>query len=196
MAALPGAVGLNADRGTDAVTSAANSCSHRPAPGARPVAQRVATWCGTTRSARTSGLPGWRSRRRTATVTDHGGLATTWNGWRGSRRSLTSARTIRVESTSNRRRRVETRVGWSSNATTRAPVATRGAVIAPVPAQMSSTRSPRPTPERSTKRCAQRSVSWWNPHRRVPPAATKHHHHERHGNSLAARLGHRHRIRA
>ena len=58
----------------------------------------------------------------------------------------------------------------------RAPVATSGAVIAPAPAPMSNTRSPRPRSARATKRRAQVSVSRWYPHRTGGSPDTAHHH--------------------
>ena len=57
-----------------------------------------------------------------------GGLATTSNGWRGSRRSAASACTTTMASP-NRWRSCRARPGWTSIATTRAPRRTSGSVM-------------------------------------------------------------------
>lgn len=176
--------GRKADGGTRRPTVASNCARHRPWPGADPVAQRRATWTGTIRSARTSRLPGASSRRRRAVVIPKGGLATTRKGRRGSARSVASVRTTVTAMPSNRVRRSSARRRWSSTATTRAPAATRGAVIAPVPAPTSSTRSFGLIPAAVTKRWAYPSVSWCHPHRDRSAAGTDHHGH-RHAVSLA-----------
>ena len=78
-----GVGGQNAWRGSRHATHASYSRRHRPEPGAEPSAHRSATCQGTTRSARTSRLPGAVRRRSSAVVAANGGFATTRNGRRG-----------------------------------------------------------------------------------------------------------------
>ena len=139
------------------------SRSQRPAPGAFPETQRSARCHGTTRSARWSRLPGDVSRRSRATEIANGGFATTRKGRRGSRMSPPSARTTTTLSWANARRSSCARAGCSSKAMTRAPRRRSGAVMAPEPAPISSTRSPRRTPASSTSRSAHRLSSRCHP---------------------------------
>ena len=86
--------GRNAARGRRVAATTSKSRRHRLAPGAAGPAQCVTTCCWRMRWAVTSRLPGCSNRRRSALVTPNGGLATTWNGRRGKRRSEASASTI------------------------------------------------------------------------------------------------------
>ena len=106
-----------------------------------------------------SRLPRLSRRRRIAVVMPNGGLATTRNGRRGSRRSAASTCTTVTDDPGKRSRRCCARRGWSSNAMTLAPAATSGTVSAPVPAPMSSTRSPGRMPAAATRRRAEPSAS-------------------------------------
>ncbi len=157
-----------------------------PAP--RPAAQRVAAQPGSTRLARSSRLDGRVMRRRSAVVAANGGLATTLKGRRGRRRSVASARTTVTGCAAKRSRSTVNRCGCSSTATTDAPACSNCAVIAPVPAPMSTTRSPGCTPAASTSRAIQRLSSWCHPQRPESPA-TEHHHRRRHG--VHSRVGDR-----
>ena len=113
--------------------------------------------------------------RITAIVIAKGGLATTRNGRFGRRRSLASAWTTVAGQPRNRSRSCEARTGWSSTAMTRAPAATSGAVSAPDPAPMSSTRSPGRIPASATTKVAQRLSSRCHPHSGRGCPATEHH---------------------
>lgn len=179
-AVLCGGGGANAERGSERPSRAWNSRRQRCAPGASPIAHRRATCQGTTRSARTSRLPGAVRRRRSAVVTENGGLATTWNGRRGRRRSDASAVMTVTHRGSKRWRSDAARAGCSSTARTRAPRSTSCRVIAPVPAPTSMTRSPGAICASATSVAAQRSASWCHPQRRSG-AATEDHHEVRHG---------------
>jgi hypothetical protein len=174
---------MNADRGRPWAmwTSNARACpfAHRRAA-ARPI----------TRSARTRWQPGVSSRRSSGDVTANGGFATTRNGRRGRRRSAASTCTTTTDERANRCRRMSARVGCSSTAMTRAPASTSGSVSAPVPAPMSTTRSPGRTPDSATRRCAAVSVSRCHPQRgrRFPAGTTHHHRHHRRSMPRAFRL--------
>jgi hypothetical protein len=154
-----------------------NSAPHRPAPGGVPWTHRSATCHGTIRSALMSRLPGAVSRRKRATEIANGGFATTRKGRLGSRTSAPSALTTVTWWLPNSSRRHAARVACNSKAMTRAPLSTRGRVIAPEPAPTSSTRSPAETPAASTSRSAHLLSSRCHPHRvRCPDTA---HHRER-----------------
>jgi len=110
-------------------------------------------------------LPGAVRRRRRATEMANGGLATTRNGRRGNRMSAPSAWTTVTFFCSNFRRSSLARVGCKSKAMTRAPRSTSGRVSAPVPAPISSTRSPDVMPASSMSRSAHQLSSRCHPHR-------------------------------
>jgi len=160
-----GGDGVKAERGMGRPVAHSNSLRQRPAPGGVPQTQRSATCQGTIKSARISRLPGAVRRRSTATEMAKGGLATTRNGRRGSRRSAPSARTTVTWWWPNSRLRLSALTGCSSNAMTRAPRSTRGRVRAPEPAPMSRTSSPEVIPAFSTSRSAHLLSSWCHPHR-------------------------------
>jgi hypothetical protein len=170
------AAGRNAQGGSDRPTRASNCAAQRRCPGARPLAHRCATHLGRTRSARWRRLPGASRRLSTAVLAANGGLATTRKGRRGRRRSRTSTRTIRAASP-KRWCNTDARPWWSSTATTRAPTSTSAAVIDPVPAPRSTTRSPVPTPASRTSRCDHRSSRRCHPQRASPEAGTAHRQH-------------------
>jgi hypothetical protein len=159
MATPLGGGGRKAERGTEIPVPTSKVRSHRPDPGARPEPQRRATCQGTTRSARSRRLPGATNRHNTAEVMANGGLATTLNGERGSRRSEASATTTLTGSVRNRCFNTAARCGCNSTATTRAPRVTSEEVMAPVPAPISRTRSPAPICAATTSRSAHRLSS-------------------------------------
>ncbi len=136
------------------------------------------------RSPRTRRLRGDVKRRRMATETPKGGLATTRNGRVGSRRSAASVWTTVTRSRANRERRCSARTGWSSKAMTLAPRRTKGAVMAPKPAPISSTRSPRLMPASSTRRWACWLESWCHP-QRGGGAGTADHREHCHGSRIS-----------
>lgn len=71
---------------------------------------------------------------------------------------------------------------WSSTATTRCPASTSGPVIEPVPAPMSRTSAPSGRAASPTRRRADRSSSWCQPHRGVERATVaKRHEEDDHG---------------
>lgn len=125
-----------------------------------------------------------RSRRNNGEVTANGGFATTRKARRGKRRSAALACTTTTDACAKRLRNAWARPGWSSTATTRAPAATSGAVIAPVPAPMSSTNSPGRMPAEATRRCAASLVSRCHPQPDRGLAAGTTHHHHRHQRSI------------
>lgn len=189
--------GRNADRGTIAPGRASNVRCQRPAPGASGALHRTAACCCSTRCAATSLLPGATSLRTTADDPANDGLATTRKGRRGRRRSAASVRTTVTASSAKRRRSVSARWGCSSTATTRAPAATRAAVMAPRPAPMSRTSCPGRMAARSTRRSAHSGSSSCQPHRRRDRATTAHRDHEdAHGRSRHHRGRRRQRISA
>lgn len=128
-------------------------------------------------SARCRWLPGAVIRRSSATEIAKGGLATTRNGRRGSRRSLPSACTTTTLVSVNFWRSSRARVGCNSKAMTRAPRRTSGPVIAPAPAPMSRTRSPLRMPALSTSLSAHRLSSRCHPHRVRSPDTADHREH-------------------
>lgn len=130
--------GLNRCRGTRRPGRTLNSMAQRLAPGAWSDVHRWTAQSGRTRCAVCSRLPRWRRRRSTAFVIAYGGLATTWKGRLGRRRSAASARTT-VTRRPKRCSRWRARPSCSSTARTRCPSMTNGLVIAPVPAPMSRT---------------------------------------------------------
>jgi hypothetical protein len=150
MATPLGGGGLKAERGKGRPSSTSKMRDQRSQPGPAPDAHRFATCQGTTTSARTRRLPGATRRRSIDTVIENGGFATTRNGRFGKRRSSASALTTFTSKSMNRSRSERTRSGCSSTAMTRAPCSTRGRVSAPVPAPISSTRSPGPMPASAT----------------------------------------------
>ena len=138
-------------------------------------------------SARTRRLPGAVRRRSRAAEMAKGGFATTRNGRRGNRASAPSARTTITSSRANSRRSSSDRLGCSSNAMTRAPRCTRWRVIAPEPAPMSRTRSPRETPALSTSRSAHLLSSRCHPHR-VRCSDTADHREHCHATTIRSRI--------
>lgn len=168
---------MNAERGKGRPSEHSNSLRHLPAPGGVPRTHRSATCHGTMRSALMSRLPGAVSRRNKATDMPKGGFPTTRNGRRGSRTSAPSALTTVTWCRANSSRSCSARVGCNSKAMTRAPLSTSGRVIAPVPAPMSSTRSPREMPASSTRRLAHLLSSRCHPHRVRCPGTADHRDH-------------------
>ncbi len=75
--ALIVAAGRKAPLGRGADVESLKEGLQRRAAGASGEVQRAATWCGTTRSARTRRLPGASSRRMSDVVMAKGGFATT-----------------------------------------------------------------------------------------------------------------------
>ncbi len=172
-----GGGGWKAERGIVTPREHTKSVSQRPAPGARPAIQRSAIWRGTMMSARSNRLPGAVRRRSTATPMAKGGLATTRNGRLGRRRSLPSTCTTTTLSWANLVRSSRARVGCNSTAMTRAPLRTSGPVNAPVPAPMSSTRSPVRIPALSMSRSAHELSRRCHPHRVRCPGTADHREH-------------------
>ncbi len=158
-----------AARGIGRPTSIENSRCHRLAPGASALAHRLAAWSWATSVALRSLLPGWSSRRSSKLVTAKGGLATTWNGRRGSRRSPASASTTMI-AVPKRRRRCRARSGCASTAITRAPDSRRSPVSAPVPAPTSMTHDPDGRFASSTRSWAQSESSSCHPQFRLGDA--------------------------
>jgi len=111
------------------------------------LASHLAAPHSSTSSAPVSLIAGSPSRRRhSQVVSANGGLATTWNGRRGSgTRRRSPSTTATSGSSANRRRSRPASAESSSTAITRAPVPASGAVSAPYPAPRSKTRSPSPT---------------------------------------------------
>jgi hypothetical protein len=174
--------GRNASSGTRGPSAKVNARFDVTEPTPRPTAQRFDAHSGSTKLARCSRLDEPVSRRSNAVVTPNGGFATTLNTRRGSRRSVASTRTTVTGKPAKRSRSIAARRGCSSTATTDAPARTSSAVIAPVPAPTSRTRSPAQIPARSTSREAQRRSSWCHPHGPELPATEDHH--RRHRSSL------------
>ncbi len=161
--------GRNAARGIGRPASIANSRCHRLAPGESALTHLLAAWSWATRVALRSRLRGWSSRRSSELVTAKGGLATTWNGRRGSRRSPASASTTMI-AVPKRRRRCWARSGCASTAMTRAPDSRRSPVSAPVPAPTSRTHDPDGRFASSTRSLAQ--PEWSSCHPQLLPGDT------------------------
>ncbi len=173
--AIPfGAGGERAERGRVLPTRTVKSRDHLPVPDALALVHRWAVCQGTTTSARTSRLPGATRRRRIAVLMPNGGFATTRKGRLGSRRSAASVTTMVTGWPANRDLRLAARWGWSSTAMTWAPRLSRGSVRAPVPAPMSTTRSPARIPASATICLAQWLLRRCHP-QRVRSADTTHH---------------------
>lgn len=165
---------MNAERGIGRPSVHSKSRRHRPAPGGAPQTHRSAMCHGTTRSARTSRLPGAVRRRSTATLMANGGFATTRKGRRGNRRSCPSAHTTITSSLTNPCRSCCARAGCNSNAMTRAPRSTNARVNTPVPAPISRTSSPAVILASPTRRSAHLLSSRCHPHRLRGPDTANH----------------------
>ena len=136
--------------------------------------------------------PGTSNIRSSGLEIEYGGLATTRNGRRGSRRLAASPSMTVTSASTNRRRRMAARRGCGSTASARAPAATDGPVSAPSPAPMSMTSSPGRTRAAATIRPAQSSVSGCQPHARrdrEPADTANHDHHRSHPPNVAPLSG-------
>jgi hypothetical protein len=177
--------GSNAERGRGRPAQTAKVRAQRRAPGASGPVQRRTTWSWRTTWALTRRLPEWSRRCNSALMMAKGGLATTWKGRRGRRRSAPSASTT-ISPRPKRRRSCAALPGWLSTAMTLAPAVIKGSVSAPRPAPTSSTRAPRLRPASATIRSAQRESSWCHPQVSRALSTATNRHEVGHRPSLAA----------
>lgn len=179
IAVSTGGRGVNADRGSSMPRVIANRLL-APRGSFR---YRLTTARCSTRSARRNAFRGSSRACSSHPEIPNGGFASTRNGCRGQRNSVASHSTTVTGVPTNLDRSWATRFGCSSTASTCAPAATSAAVSDPVPAPISTIRSPGRIPAASTIVRDQSASSRCQPQ---PCAAdTAHHHEHRHAATVA-----------